>query len=194
MTSAPKILFLDVDGPMVPGRGRMLLGNSFLKFGWTFDPIAVSMLNFVYWACPDTYIVVGSHRLYDPRMRSPYEGVPDPHTKQFWVRLLEENGVAVPLHEDWHTPRMEFKGAYIPRPKHQEVTDWLNQHPEVTHFVTLEDDLNGGDNVSSSMRKKFHLVGEDYNNGLSWDDFKLMCHYMGLTLSHDKYAEWSMTA
>ena len=190
MTTAPKIIFLDVDGPMVPGRGRMLLGNSFLKFGWTFDPIAVSMLNFVYWAMPDVQIVVASHRLTDPRMRSPFDDVTDPHCEEFWAKLLEESGIAIPLHEDWHTPRKKF----VPRPKHVEISEWLAAHPETKRFVTVEDDLNGGDTVTDRMRKQFHLVGEDYDNGLSWRDFKLMCSYMGLTLTRDKYTEWSMTA
>lgn len=190
MTHAPKILFLDVDGPMVPGRGRMLLGNSFMKFGWTFDPVAVSMLNFAYWAVPDLEIVIASHRFGDPRMRSPFDDIQDPHSKQFWMRLLEENGIAAPLHEDWHTPRKRF----VPQPKFVEIMGWREMHPEVEKFVVLEDDLNGGDEVSSTMRKKFHLVGEDYDNGLSWRDFQQMCFYLGLTLTRDKYAEWSMTA
>lgn len=189
MTHAPKILFLDVDGPMVPGRGRMLRGNSFMKFGWTFDPVAVTMLNFMSWAVPELELVVASHRLGDPRMRSPFEELPDTDSKEFWIRLLEENGVEAPLHAEWHTPRKRF----VPRPKHSEISEWLAAYPQVKRFVTVEDDLNGGAQVSSTMRKKFHLVGEDYDNGLSWRDFELMCSYMGLTGARDKYAEWSMT-
>lgn len=167
----------------------MLRGNSFMKFGWTFDPVAVTMLNFLSWAVPDLELVVASHRLGDPRMRSPFEELTDTNSKEFWIRLLEENNVEAPLHHDWHTPRRKF----IPRPKHSEIGEWLVIHPEVKTFVTVEDDLNGGDVVPNAMRKKFHLVGEDYDNGLTWRDFEMMCLYMGLTGARDKYAEWSMT-
>lgn len=190
MTHAPKIVFLDVDGPMVPGRAVMLNGNSFMTFGWTFDPVAVSMLNFMYWAVPDMQIVIASHRFGDPRMRSPFDDVKDVHSLEFWTKLLEENGIAAPLHKMWHTPRKRF----VPRPKHMEITDWLAANQDVEKFVVLEDDLNGGDSVSAAMRKRFHLVAEDYDNGMTWRDFKMACSYLGLTLSRDKYVEWSMTA
>lgn len=198
MTMPPKIIFLDVDGPMVPARVLMLRGNTFGRWCWTFDPAAVSMLNFLYWADDSIRLVLSSHRWGDAisqrchGVTSPYEEFPSLEAREFWDWHLKLQGLKVPFHEDWLTVRtMASRNRYIKRAKWEEIHDWLKLHPEINYFVTLEDDLNGGDEVSPSLRRDFHLVAEDYDQGVTWSDFKKMCNHLRVALSKDKYFEYS---
>ena len=191
MTSDPKILFLDIDGPMVPGRSLLMPGNCPGFWGWTFDPIAVSMINFMDFAIPNFQIVLSTHR-WGAKLKGPYRDFPDVNSKEFWEYHFLVQGITASLHEDWLTPRhTDFDGEYVRRAKWEEIEDWLAKHPEVTQFATVEDDMNDKQMVTKEMRKKFHLYGESYDNGITWRDFIGICSELGLKDAGPKYREYS---
>ena len=175
-----KILFFDVDGPMVPARSAFMPGNGLFKFGWKFDQSAVGMINFLGWAIPELRIVLSSHR-WGNRMRSPFPDHPDTNTRAFWDQLFLDNNLNVKFHEHWLSHRLIEDGVYQKRTKATEIQRWLIDHPEIKTWATIEDDLNGGDSVSAIDRTRFGLVGEDYNNGLTWRDFKALTHRFGMS-------------
>lgn len=192
MTISHKIIFLDIDGPMVPAKAQLQPGNGFGLWNWNFDPFAVNAINFLGWADPSLRIVLSSHRWGDNKVPSPYSHLPDISMREFWETLFEEQGLKVPFHEDWLTVRLRHPDdAYDKRTKYQEVMDWLLLHPEVTHFTTLEDDLNGGDTVTATMRKDVRLVAESYDEGLTWKDFTKMHAHLGIALSRQRYREYN---
>lgn len=190
MTSDPKILFLDIDGPMVPGRSLLMPGNCPGFWGWTFDPVAVSMINFMDFAIPDFQIVLSTHRI-GADLKGPYRDFQNVESKEFWEYHFLLQGITASFHDDWVTPRHYEDGEYIRRAKWEEIEDWLEAHPNVTQFATVEDDMNDKQSVSSAMRKKFHLYGESYDNGITWRDFIGICGEFGLMNAKAKYQEYS---
>ena len=180
MHTTHKILFFDVDGPMVPARAAFMPGNGLFKFGWKFDPAAVGMINFLGWAIPELRIVLSSHRWGD-RMRSPFPDHPDTNTRAFWDHLFLDNNLTVAFHKDWLTHREMDGQVYKKKTKAFEIQRWIAHHPEIKTWATIEDDLNGGDSVSPIDRTRFGLVAEDYNNGLTWKDFKALTRRFGMT-------------
>lgn len=175
-----KIIFLDVDGPMVPGRSLFLPRNRTLGWQWQFDPCAVGMLNFLGWMDPAVRLVIASHRV---GCSSHVKDLPS-STKEFWQKMLDDNQVKIPLHHHWITPRkIEARRKFV------EISEWLHAHPEITHFVTLEDDLNGGDDVDFDMRSEFHLCAENYNEGFTHADFLAAAAFLGYCKDtvYDKY-------
>lgn len=175
-----KILFIDIDGPLVPQRALYLPKNLGKNLGWQFDPCAVEMINFLLWADPTIRGVVASHR-YD------YHSEPGSHTKAFWEEKFAENNLQIQLHSEWVTVRTRFK-----RTKFIEVNDWLNRHPEVSHHCMIDDEADGYKNIREDDRRKFHLVGEDFANGLTWDDFSKMWEFLGQNPDSifDKYSNY----
>lgn len=175
-----KILFFDIDGPMVPARTAFMPGNGLYKFGWKFDPSAVGMVNFLGWAVPELRIVLSSHR-WGERMQSPFPEHQDTNARSFWDHLFQDNNLNVKFHEHWLSYRIMDGGVYQKRTKAFEIQRWLAHHPEIKTWATIEDDLNGGDSVSAIDRTRFGLVGEDYNNGITWKDFKALTRRFGLS-------------
>lgn len=119
MTS--KVLFLDIDGVVLPGRAYLLpKSEDHTPYVTTFDPCAVSMLNA---ACKkqDRKIVLHSSWIK--------------HQEPEW--LLEHfgnQGIDTCLfHEDWQT----VKGL---KWRYDRVDEWLARHREVTDFVILDDE------------------------------------------------------
>ena len=193
-----KIIFVDIDGPMIPAKAVLMPGNGGPDcWNWNFDIFAVRALNFAYFCDPDVRLVLSSHRWGEDGLfhTSPYPEYRDLRQKEFWVRLFEENGVAVPFHDDWITPRhMVLGNRYFKRSKYIEIMEWRQKHPEVKHFVSLEDDLNGGNEVFDYMKKHTHLICEDYEDGMTFADFRKMLMYLGLNPSTDKYREFNDNA
>lgn len=193
MHSEPKIIFLDIDGPMVPGRALLLPGNSPGYWGWTFDPVAVSMLNFLDFAIPELKLVLSSHR-WGANLKGPYKQADmSVESREFWEYHFLVQGITASFHDDWITPRTMHDGEYVKRNKCFEVEDWLEAHSNVKQFVTLEDDLNGGQPVNREMRKRYHLYAESYADGITQNDFKGICSELGLKDPTAKYLEYSKT-
>lgn len=168
-----RVLFIDVDGPLIPARALFLNANQAPRSPWAFDPCAVGMLNFLFWALPDLRAVISSHRV---GCSSPL-GFEDVLTfeRSFWERIFTHNGLNAPLHDAWITPRQ-----LEARPKIMEISDWLNGHPEVTRFAVLEDELNGHEEMTAGLQRQFNVFAQSYADGLTYDCFFSAAKALGL--------------
>lgn len=123
-TSDPnKILFLDIDGPMIPTRAFYLKDQGKLMgFGVadTFDPIAVGMLNDVFEQTSCQLVISSTWRI---------KGL------KICQELLTKNKVVYnAIHPDWETPRK------MSSTRGEEIKMWLNKHKEVTKYAILDDE------------------------------------------------------
>ncbi len=144
------------------------------RYGWEFDPCAVAMLNFFAWENPNLRIVIASHRV---GMLSSSHNQRDTSNKQFWLEVFAENGLNAVIHNDWITERHN-----ITRPKIDEIRGWLRKHPEITTFVTIDDEAAGYDKVANHLqRREFHLCAESYSEGITYKDFERMAQFLGIT-------------
>lgn len=179
------ILFFDVDGPAVPARALFLPDNLLPKYGWQFDPVMCHFINFLGWAVPDLQIVIASHRR---GMLSPFDGSwTSDHNS--WARIMQENQINVPLHKDWCTAKDKSEV----HAKIVEISQWLARHPEVKTFVTIEDEAAGYDQEANDAQRKYlNLCGEDYLNGITWQDMERICEFFKLgklDIMLDKYRQ-----
>lgn len=169
------ILFFDVDGPMVPGRSLFLSKNIQPRYGWEFDQSAVGMLNFLNFIVPDLQVVIASHRC---GMMVPFDqSFSD--SRASWQRIFRENGLNLHIHQDWCTMEDSLSERL---PKIEEIQQWLNRHPETTNFVTFDDEAAGYDRDPTVEEiKKYHILGQDYLNGITWEDLVQAAKYFGIT-------------
>lgn len=117
--SMSKVIFLDIDGPMIPVRAYWLPTQTKPHVS-VFDPVAVSLLNKLIEASGAKIVMSSSWR------KQGYDVV---------VELLSKNGVDPKhLHEDWDTP-WKFSSQRI-----HEIKWWLDDHSEVTHYVAIDDE------------------------------------------------------
>ena len=113
------VIFLDIDGPMIPGRAYALRTQT--RRPPPFDPIAVAMVSRL---CQESgaEIVISSTW----RKRRSRDEMTD---------VLRQNGLGdVALHEDWGTPVLDSQT------RGQQITAWLRNHPMVERYVALDDD------------------------------------------------------
>lgn len=155
-----KIIFLDIDGPMIPGRAYLMPKGNLPYEGVLagikadFDPIAVSMLNNI---C----------ELYDWKIVL--------HTS--WVRIVGgkttydhcvSQGLKLEhFHEDaWCDEQENWR--------YTRVAKWLEAHPGVTQYAILDDEPYQADLVNFGPHPEGiekHLILIDFDDGL------LMKHY-----------------
>lgn len=147
-----KVLFLDIDGVLLPGRAYTL-PNQTKPIVKTFDPCAVAMLNE---ACrvSDRKIVIHSSWI-----------------RQFWGGDLggDVHGHCIAqgvdgnlFHEDLYCNR-EMHWRY------DRVREWLARHKEVTDFVIVDDEPVFSDGDQHLLP---NLVLTDFNEGITVDIFK----------------------
>lgn len=119
-----KIIFLDIDGPMIPVRAYFLPGQT--KPATVFDPLAVAMLSKLIKDSGAKLVISSTWRA---------KGLPTV------AGMLFKNGIGDQhLHKDWCT-----EGKLTSQRMH-EIKWWYEDHiPEVTHYVAIEDeDLDVG--------------------------------------------------
>jgi hypothetical protein len=138
-----KVIFVDVDGPMIPVRAYWLPGQT--KPASVFDPVAVSLLNKLI-EDSGAQIVISSTW----RMRG----------RKIVVALLKRNNIdPAHLHEDWETP-LTWGGE-----RAREISLWLEDHPEVTHYVAIEDEEMHVESIPSAVKADAY-EGLSYRNYL----------------------------
>lgn len=114
-----KVLFLDIDGPMIPRRAYRLPGQTLRVT--LFDPVAVSLLLDVLNRSKAKLVISSTWGSW--------------YSKDDFIKQLEKNGISASyLHEDWVTPR-KFSSLRC-----NEIQWWLNKHKEVTHYAILDDE------------------------------------------------------
>lgn len=113
-----KILFLDIDGPMIPYRCLVMPGQTAIMT--LFDPVAVSLINYL---CEEYDFKIVLHSSW-VRMIGGKEA--QKHCVKQGLKL--EN-----FHEDgWTNEDMSWR--------YSRVAEWLKRHPEVDNYVIVDDD------------------------------------------------------
>jgi hypothetical protein len=113
---ATRILFLDIDGPMIPTRALFLQDG---KLATVFDQVAVAMLTNVLDATKAKIVISSTFAV---------------HGLERTRKLLTDNGVPLRhLHDDW-TCRTPMASC-----REQEIHFWLARHIEVEKWAVLDD-------------------------------------------------------
>lgn len=113
-----KVIFCDIDGPLISGRAVFLPGNRGKLVSW-FDPVATALLLDVIEETQCKLVISSTWR---------HKG------KDVCFELLTKNGVSTEfLHEDWRTP-VHFSEC----DRSLEIKEWLTKHkPE--KYAILDD-------------------------------------------------------
>lgn len=144
-----KVIFLDIDGPMIPERACYLSGQGTLL--WKFDPVAVGLLL-------DVIEKTGAKLVVSSTWG--HKG------KEVVFQLFEDNGIPTSLvHEDWITPRNVRKRS-------DQIYQWLTNHPEVKKFAALDDE-----NMTKDFGHKMILV--TYEDGMLCKHHKALIELLG---------------
>jgi hypothetical protein len=145
-----KIIFLDIDGPMIPGRAYTLAGQT-KPFVMKFDPVAVGMLN--HWCETRKWKIV----VHSSWLRV-YGGA------KTLAHCISEGLKAEHFHEDPICDEHEHH-------RYNRIAKWLDKHPEVTHYWILDDDDYAPDRTVDQpcihpKDMKDHLILIDFEEGL----------------------------
>jgi hypothetical protein len=149
-----KVLFLDIDGVLIPGR-CYLMANQTKSLVTVFDPSVVGMLNAI--AEEKGYKFV----IHSSWLRSAFKPeISGPNTKNHMVSqgLKEEY-----FHED-HSCRYKISGD-----RWKAISDWLVDHPEVTDYWVLEDEPFP--KYYNDVLNKNRVITTDFEEGLTWQQF-----------------------
>ena len=114
-----KIIFLDIDGPMIPA--TMFLIERDCSFERKFPPTTIAVLNEI---CKRTEAKI----VFNTTHNTPFDGVPD-----IEVALVNQG-----LNKDYLHPT-DLKTQYPQYPRDLAVKVWLRRHPEVTDWIALDD-------------------------------------------------------
>lgn len=153
-----KIIFLDVDGPMLPTRAYFLRANRSNNpyERQQFDPCAVAMVN-VLLKASGAKLVISSTWAVNHQLGG----------KEKFSKVMVANGLnPADLHDDWMTPR-KFSSS-----RGLEIRWWLAEHPETTHWAALDDD--------PSIRRMSGAVFCTMDDGLQMEHFQKARHLLGL--------------
>ena len=173
------ILFLDFDGPLLPGRMHYESYNSTVMFDFEqkwhddfeikkhirFDPVMINVLN--RWIeHTDAKVVISSNWA----KWSTFEQI---------CVFLEGNGFAFcdNIHEQWKTPR-------IPSwTRADEISHWLfNNLGQFSNYMIIDDDISV---INDKRLYKSKVLLIDFNDGLSFKQIFEGCEILGIT-EYDK--------
>jgi len=196
-TEMDKVIFLDIDGPLLPAKQwfhptnaelRREYGDSWwkeinkhpdFKDRVVMDPVAVEAFN-LWQELGDAKIVLATNwrRWID--------------TDDI-VYILERNGMRVNLHDDFKTP------AKFTSNRMQEIGMWMDDNPDTTGII-VDDDADlmryakwfndpdvSNDLDMDSWQRKLKLVEVDYSNGITMKNMTAGNQWLGI--EHDQVAE-----
>jgi hypothetical protein len=177
-----QIIFIDIDGPLLPRRAWCLpeniqLLNESRKSGnhpfrhkdlhniVKFDPIAVSFFNT--WTENNDVVGVISSNWFHYASREQIE------------LTFKNNNLKIQLHQNWHTPRAGDGG------RTEEIKRWLDVH-YVDNFIIVDDDP---DLISPSASIlipdiESHLLYIQYEIGLTLEHHARACNLLNVDFSH----------
>jgi hypothetical protein len=132
-----KVLFLDIDGVLNHDQTRDRIGG-FLGL----NPGMIKRFNRIIEACPDVKIVISStwRHSYTHGVYEDFDGL---------VRLLKERGLQGEIIGHTPFPVSSPVGGWLTlgstphRTRGGEIRMYLDAHPEVEHFLILDDDHSG---------------------------------------------------
>lgn len=112
-----KVLFLDIDGVMKPGRSYWAESLANDRDGG-FDPLAVAAVNRICSKTGACIVFNTTWNLQGPdRMRT----------------IAEQQGIEADIHPDSVTPYPHTSDRL------QAIRDWINEHPGITAWAALDD-------------------------------------------------------
>lgn len=127
-----RIAFLDVDGPLIPGRMYFRVGATYssqLDF-YSFCPTIVDMLNYLTDATGAKIVFNSTH---------------NDRGAEIAVKQAEYNRLRN-LHHDVLTGFPDAEFSVAPDARVRAIEKWLVKHPEVTHHCVFDDAPLGGEN------------------------------------------------
>lgn len=167
-----KIIFLDIDGPLCSVRSGFLPENKTslrnkedpMQQGHAkyFDPCAVWMLNDIIAKVNPTFVLSTSWA--------------SSYTIDKMVNFFELNKLHISktnIHEDWSTPK-KFSSQRI-----HEITWWLDDHPEITEYVIIDDSVRRQDFCNI---KADRVVDVDSYDGLNYVNYLEVLKILGYDL------------
>jgi len=116
--SAPPVIFLDIDGPMIPA--TMFLIDRMCSWNRKCPPTTIAVVNEL---CERT----GAKIVFNTTHNRPMDGVAD-----IDVALVEQGLSADHYHEDRHT---KYPGI----PRDLAIKEWLGRHDELEEWLALDD-------------------------------------------------------
>lgn len=137
-----KVIFIDIDGPLIPMRAYFLPTQTPLVS--VFDPCAVALLLRVVSMSQAQFVVSSTWGF---------------HGYDKCMETFAKNGIHPNLfHKDWITPRKMSSSRSM------EIRWWLEGHPEVTHHVAVDDEDLNSDLVANAALC-------DAYEGFSWRNY-----------------------
>lgn len=137
-----KVIFLDIDGPMIPVRAYHLPEQT--KPASVFDSIATALLNRLIKDSGAKLVISSTWRQLG---------------REKVVAVLVKNGIdPTHLHEDWQTPLTWGSN------RDREISLWLEDHPEVTNYVAIDDEQLHVDIITFAVKA-------DTYDGLSYRNY-----------------------
>ncbi len=161
-----KIIFQDIDGPLTTARTHIAFepGKMICR---AFDPVSIGMINRL---CKDhaaVIVVSSTWRFMDNRKTRKQilgEDCTNPLDNFDLRQHLRDSGLTGTFHDDWKTPVCRISST-----RGMEVRDWLEDHPEVTNYICIDDDKDFADDMLPRLVKCDSYDGMSYANYLQAD-------------------------
>jgi hypothetical protein len=132
-----KILFLDFDGPIIPGRSFF---HSSAPSIMAMDKYTVGLLTKLCILTATKIVVSSQKRISPPR----------------FMKFCNDHDFPVALlHDDWRVPILPSGN------RSEEIHQWLNCHPEVTTYVALDDEVLDNDIINVRVHFTWGLTIEN---------------------------------
>ena len=139
-----KVVFVDVDGPLIPARCYFDGSPKFDDGTWKYDYVAVCMLKSLAKNFGIKIVYNSSHNDLGP---------------EYIRHQATLNSLLQHLHEDFMTdfPRTTYK-------REEGIEKWLQAHPETTHWAAVDD-------FELALPNAIKI---DFNIGITLNDFEKM--------------------
>lgn len=177
------IVFVDIDGPLLPGKMHMFKENRTReKFATPmFDPWAVRCFN-VWTKYADAKAVLSTNWVWHWEVDQ-------------LIRVMEENGLELNWHEQPVTPKRFSSGT-----RFHEILNWLEDNTDIEddRFIAVDDDTSCAHirNIIDEGHRDIYVAGDwiavDYANGISMQNFEDGCKHLGIDIDDVKEGEFGI--
>lgn len=145
-----RILFLDIDGVLLPGRAYMLPNQTNNPYVTIFDPCAVSMLNSALAKQGRKIVVHSSWVKHWPK-------------EPIFKHLISQGVAEEHFHEDWYCdPHFHWR--------YDRVRDWMSRHKETTDWVVIDDQLPTSEEDMRFLNG--HAIFTDFDEGITLKNYR----------------------
>jgi hypothetical protein len=167
------IIFLDVDGVILPWQMNNCDPPKFPRehrLEVHLKPDHIDLVNKLASDNNAEIVVSSTWRMHDDSLTNKFQKSVSDYQPFDLRSFLKRSGLTASFAEDWHTPMPERFGEIINGvPRGVEIFRWLQNHPEVTNWVSLDDDSSG----FAAMEIRNHLAKTDPTIGLTEQEFNI---------------------